>query len=131
MDSTNSKRLDKFNILNWNIQGIRAKYQELCSILNEKQVSVSCLQETILGDTSWQPSQKYKMEKSPHIGGEQNRGVAIILHSALQYSRIRLNTTLEAVAVTVYSEKQYTVCSLYLSPNFNVNKRYYSIRLAV
>ena len=101
---------------------MRAKYQELSSILSDKQVSVVCLQETLLGDTDWQPSHKFKMEKSPHIGGEQNRGVAILLHASLQYSRFRLNTTLEAVAVTVYSDRQYTICSLYLSPNANINK---------
>ena len=81
-----------------------------------------CLQETLLGDASWQPSHKFKLEKSPHIGGEQNRGVAIILHASLQYSRIRLDTILEAVAVTVTLDRQYTICSLYLSPNANINK---------
>ena len=85
-------------------------------------MSVACLQETLLGDANWQPSHKFKIEKSPHIGGEQNRGVAIVLHASLQYSRIRLNTTLEAVAVTVNSNRQYTICSLYLSPNANINK---------
>ena len=109
-------------LLNWNIQGIRAKHQELSSILSERQVSVACLQETILGDANWQPGKRYKIEKSPHIGGEQNRGVAIMLHSSLQYSRVPLNTTLEAVAVKILSNKQYTICSLYLSPNANIDK---------
>lgn len=122
MDRSSNKKLDKLIILNWNIQGIRAKYQELSSIINEKQVSVACLQETILGDADWQPSHKFKIEKSPHIGGEQHRGVAVMLHSSLQYSRLQINTTLEAVAVTVHSDRQYTICSLYLSPNANINK---------
>ena len=56
-------------LLNWNIQGIRAKHQELNSILSERQVSVACLQETILGDANWQPGKRYKIEKSLHIGG--------------------------------------------------------------
>ena len=114
--------MDKLKIVNWNIQGLRAKYQELCSILNERQVSVACLQETLLGDATWQPSKKYKIEKSPHIAGEQNRGAAIIIHAPLQYSRLRLDTTMEAVAITVHSERQYTICSLYLSPNLNITK---------
>ena len=45
-----------------------------------------------------------------------------MIHGALQYTRVCLNTTLEAVAVTVHSEKRYTVCSIYLSPNRSVDK---------
>ena len=45
-----------------------------------------------------------------------------MLHTSLQYSRVPLNTTLEAVAVKISSSKQYTICSLYLSPNTNINK---------
>ena len=118
----NDMKLNTLKILNWNIQGLRAKYHELSSILREGQVPVACLQETILGDASWGPSHSYKIEKSPHIGGEQNRGVAILLHSALQYSRIQLNTTLEVVAVTIHSDRPYTICSIYLSPNINISK---------
>ena len=122
MSVFSTKKLEKLTLLNWNIQGIRAKHQELSSILSERQVSVACLQETILGDANWQPGKRYKIEKSPHIGGEQNRGVAIMLHSSLQYSRVPLNTTLEAVAVKILSNKQYTICSLYLSRNANIDK---------
>ena len=122
MNQSRSKKLDKLQILNWNLQGLRAKYQELCSILSERQVSVACLQETLLGGATWQPGRKYKIEKSPHIGGEQSRGVAIIIQAPLQYSRLRLDTTLEAVAITVHLERQYTICSLYLSPNVNITK---------
>ena len=119
---TKNKRLNKLNILQWNIQGLRAKYQELRYILSNEMVAVACLQETLLGDTGWQPTPNYKMEKSPHIGGEQNRGVAILTHATLQYSRVQLFTTLEAVAVTINSSKQYTVCSIYLSPRANIHR---------
>ena len=93
------KSMDRLTILQWNTQGIRAKYQELCSVLRNK-VSVGCLQETLLGDANWQPTHTYKIERSPHIGGDQNRGVAILVHATLQYTRVRLFTTLEAVAAT-------------------------------
>ena len=105
--AVNRPSLDRLNIVQWNIQGLRAKYQELRTILNEKKISVACLQETLLGDTNWQPTRNYKMEKSPHIGGDHNRGVAILTHATLQYTRIRLHTTLEAVAITINQGKQY------------------------
>ena len=103
------------------MQGLRAKAPELSSILSEKKISVACLQETLLGDSNWCPTKKYKLEKSPHIGGEQNRGVVILIHATPQYNRVPLHTTLEAVAVTINSTKRYTICSVYLSPNANID----------
>ena len=45
-----------------------------------------------------------------------------MLHTPLQYTRPRLNTTLEAVAVAFRPDGQHTVCSRYLSPNTNIDK---------
>ena len=45
-----------------------------------------------------------------------------MVHTTLQYTRVQLFTTLEAVAVTVNSNKQYTICSIYLSPNSNIHR---------
>ena len=45
-----------------------------------------------------------------------------MLHNSLQYTRLRLNTTLEAVAVVFTARKKYTICSIYLSPNIRINK---------
>ena len=83
-----NKKLEKLNILQWNMQGLRAKALELSSILSEKKISVACLQETLLGDSNWCATKKYKQEKGPHIGGAQNRGVAILIHATLQYNRV-------------------------------------------
>ena len=114
-------KLENLNILQWNVQGLTAKAPELSSILNEKNISVACLQETLLGDSNWCPTKKYKLEKSPHIGGEQNRGVAILIHATLQYNRVPLHSTLEAAAVTIKSTKRNSICSVYLSPNANID----------
>ena len=119
----NRKKLDKLHIIQWNIQGLRARYQELRSILYNNKILVACLQETLLGDSQWQPSKQFKIEKSPHLGGGSNRGVALLLHSSLQYTRIRLFTTIEAVAATVHTGKELTICSIYLSPNLNIERR--------
>ena len=116
------KKLDKLRIIQWNIQGLRAKNEELRSILWENKILIACLQETLLGDSHWQPPRHYKLERSPHFGGDNNRGVAIMLHSSLQHSRLHLNSTLEVVAATIRAQKAYTVCSIYLSPNTRINK---------
>ena len=56
-----------------------------------------------------------------HIGGEQNRGVAVLIHATLQYNRVPLHTILEAAAVTINLTKRYIICSVYLSPNANID----------
>jgi len=108
--------------MQWNIQGFRSKYQELRTIIEEKNILIACLQETLLGDSNWQPSKQFSLEKSPHIAGDTNRGTAMLLHKSLQYSRVPLRTTIEAIAVTIYSERKITVCSIYISPNVIARK---------
>ncbi|MEL7079277.1 MAG: reverse transcriptase family protein [Cyanobacteria bacterium J06582_2] len=115
-------KFDKLTIIQWNIQGLRSKYDELLSLFNEKKLLVACLQETLLGDSRWQPSKKFKLERAPFFAGCNNRGVAMVLHSTLQYTKVPLQTTLEAVAITIHSGKNITICSIYLSPNSGVTK---------
>ncbi|MEL7196391.1 MAG: endonuclease/exonuclease/phosphatase family protein [Bacteroidota bacterium] len=117
-----SKNINKLNILQWNIQGLRSKTQELNTILSDKKIMIACLQETLLEDTQFQPNRKFQIERSPHFANMQNRGVAILINNMINYSRIRLNTTLEAVAIRIHSIKTYTLCSIYLSPNMNIAK---------
>ena len=47
--------------------------------------------------------------------------MAILIHATLQYNCVPLHTTLEAAAVTINSTKRYTLCSVYLSPNANID----------
>ena len=118
--------MSKLNIMQWNIQGLRSKQEELRKILQDKDILVACLQETLLGDTHWQPIKLYNIEKGLHLAGDNYRGTALLLHKSLQYSRVPLRTTLEATAVTIYSGSKITVCSIYLSPNSPVRKEDFS-----
>ena len=52
-------------------------------------------------------------------GGHQG-GSAILSRLDVPYTTISLNTTLQAVAVQIYLEKTYTVCSIYLPPNEDI-----------
>ena len=59
-------------------------------------------------------------KKAPILEGKI-RGVALVKHCTLQHTCLHLNTTL-GVAVTVYADKRYNVCLMYLSPNSSVDK---------
>ena len=120
-----NKNYNKFNslwILPWNIIGIRAKQEEMQAILYNQSISIACIQETLLENKLWNPPRNYAIEKSPYIAGEGNRGVAVLLHRAVPYTRLNINTTLEAVAVTIHLRRSYTVCSIYMSPNLVIRK---------
>ena len=82
--------LDKFHIVCWNIQRLRAKYQEQHFILSEIKIfqvrkDTSCV---FPGDSLWgyavTARQTVQVEKCHHLTGENNRGVSLLMHGTLQ-----------------------------------------------
>ena len=102
MAGKTSNSLNKLRILQWNTQGVRAKQTELQTILSDNSITVACIQETLLENCNWIPPKNYSVERSPHIAGEGNRGVAVLLHSSIPYTRLNINATLEAISVNVH-----------------------------
>ena len=117
-----NNKLNKLRILQWNLQGLRAKQTDLKSILSHQAITVACLQETLLEDHKWNPPRNFCLERGPFIAGESYRGTALLIHKSIPYKRININTTLEAVAVSIQSTRRYTICCLYMSPNRNIRK---------
>ena len=76
----------------------------------------------MLGNYTFNPGLDYKIFNSPPPTGERSHGgAAIIVSKSLQHSLISLNTTLQAVAVSVLLDRKITVCCLYLPPNLSFN----------
>ena len=67
------------------------------------------------------PRKSTKWKKAPTSVGNRVEGVAILIHATIQYNCVPLHTTLEAAAVTINSTKRYIICSVYLSPNANID----------
>ena len=80
---------NSYSVVQCNIQILRAKYQELCSILRKKKIKVACLKEKPF--RNMEPRKWFKLEKI--LSGEENWGVALLLYGVLQYMQIRLNAT--------------------------------------
>ena len=111
-----------FDILQWNCRGLRTRAEQLKVLINEYNPSIICLQETKLGHEAYNPGLNYKIYNSPPPIGERAKGgAAIIVKKSLQHSSVILNTSLQAVAVQFVSDKQLTVCSLYLPPDLIFN----------
>lgn len=110
------------NIIQWNIQSYKTQFAELKRILHLNKPLCVCLQETLIHNNSYPPSQYRIICNTPTRDDGHERGVAILVNRRVQYDIVAINTNLQAVAVTLYLNRRYTVCSLYL-PHIPVNQR--------
>ncbi|WP_435331506.1 hypothetical protein, partial [Klebsiella pneumoniae] len=56
--------IKQLNILQWNINGVRAKGEELAKLIKEKDIFIACLQETLLENKEWKPPRDINIERS-------------------------------------------------------------------
>ena len=115
------------NIIQWNCEGLKSKFTsgDIHQLIKETSTSVLCLQETKL-----KPDAKFSIKKFKgyfknlqiNEGEHAHGGVAVFVKSFISY-QIDLQTNLQAVAVSVCLHKRITLCSLYLPPAQQVEKR--------
>ena len=103
------------DIIQWNCRSLRSNAENLKVLMNRSNPSVVCLQETKLGEKDFNPGLNFSFYKSPSPSSDHAKGgTAIIVNNALHHSYINLNTSLQAVAVSIVLDKVITVCSIYL-----------------
>ena len=116
-----SKFANKFSdIVHWNCRGIKNKSHELEIIASECKAQVICLQETKLSH-----DQKIHLKgfdcfykhKTLEPGQHAHGGVAILASKKCSKSEIKLNTALQAVAISIKLHKRITICSFYCPPS--------------
>ena len=103
-------------ILQWNVQGLRAKYEELKMIIFYHSPIAVCLQETMLNANTPCPREyvQYRTPYNPDIGS--HGGCLMYIRCDVPQIPINLNTPLQAIATQIVLNRKYTVCSLYLPP---------------
>ena len=108
------------SVIQWNIRGLRANYEELVLLLNEQNPSVLALQETLI------PKGKdFSLSGFTVISDNIDRGVALCIKNSILSTPLKLNTPLEAVAAKLsLGNKTMSVCCLYLTPSRPVNKQH-------
>ena len=108
------------DILQWNCKGLRARTEELKVLIHDFNPGIICLQETMLGDSIFNPGLNFNVFNSPPPTGERaHGGASVIIHKSLQHSPIPLDTPLQAVALSVLLNRKISVCSLYLLPSLD------------
>ena len=105
-------------ILQWNCRRIKANLEELNLLINERKPVAVCLQETYLKDSDTF-TLKYHFCYFKHFCGNDKASgdVAVIVNNCVPHHSVDLDTTLQAVAVSISLNKTITLCSVYLPPS--------------
>lgn len=98
-------------IINWNLRGFKARYEELKMLIYEDDPIVFCLQELM---TSFPYVPKIKGYKTLISPGSK---AAILIKEGYFYEEITLNTNMEAVGIKIKLKKTISIVSIYLPPH--------------
>ena len=106
------------HILQWNCRSVKANYEELNLLINEKKPVAVCLQETFLKDSD-KCTLKYHScyYKICSDNDKASGGVAVIVNNNVPHHAVKLDSILQAVAVSISLNKTFTLCSVYLPPS--------------
>ena len=115
----------KTKIVHWNCRGLKPNYNEILLLLSLLKPSVFCLQETFLKQEDNINFKGFNLYNYIYTAGQKpSGGNSILVHSSYPQREIKLSTDLQAVAVSVSLEKEITICSLYIPPNFTLHSQH-------
>ena len=114
-------------ILSWNCGGLKNKksfletytmdHRPLCIAIQETKLKKESNFNTNISNYSYIDK---KVEVDRNAQGGQARsaqgGVAFYVHADVVYKQIKLNTNLQAIAITAYLHKRVTICNIYIKP---------------
>ena len=104
---------NKLSILQWNCQGLRAKFESLKILIEEHFPICIALQETMLGQNKLCPREYSFYHNKPEVN-HRHGGSALLLRKDVVHAKIPLQTDLQAVAVKIFAKRNYTICSICL-----------------
>lgn len=111
------------NIIQWNINRLIKKKNDLQIIINKHNPIAICLQETNLIDNYHTPQFKnynsffYNRKQCARASG----GVAILTNTNYPCREIPIQSNLEVIAVSIKIESEITLCNIYLPNQTNFN----------
>ena len=108
-------------IIQWNCRGLKSNYNEILLLLSLLSPSVFCLQETFLKTDDQLNIRDFITYNYIYSEGQRpSGGSSVLVHSSCPQREIKLVTNLQAVAVSVTLDKEITICSVYIPPNFHL-----------
>ena len=115
-------------ITSWNCEGINPKWTagDISLLIKQTGVNILAFQETKLAPGSIfkiKGFKGYQQNLNIQPGQLPHGGVAVYVKNFISSYRIDLQTTLQAVAVSIKIHKRITVCSIYLPPGEIISKQ--------
>ena len=112
------------NILQWNCRSVKANFEELNLLINEWKPVAICLQETFLKDSD-NFTLKYHScySKNFYHNDKASGGFAVIVNNNVPHHFLKLETTLQAVAISISLNKTITLCSVYFPPSSPIDTK--------
>ena len=107
-------------ILQWNCRSIKANFEELTRLQSEQKPVVVCLQETFLKDSDKFNLKYHSCSFSCFNCSNNDKasgGVAVVVNNNVPHQSVKLDSTIQAVAVNISLNKPITLRSVYLPPS--------------
>ena len=104
------------NIIQWNVSGLRANFEELRLLRNQYNPQMVAVQECQLRKDKIINSTGFSGITKSSPGDNATGGVTLYVNKSVLFSEIKLDTDLQAVAVRLSAKKTFTVCNVYLPP---------------
>ncbi|MES9951106.1 MAG: reverse transcriptase domain-containing protein [Candidatus Thiodiazotropha sp.] len=114
----------KHRILQWNCRGLKSNFNEILLLLSLLRPSVLCLQETFLKPDDSINFKGFNIYNYIHQDCVRpSGGSSILIQSSCPQRQLQLTTDLQAVAVSVTLDKEVSICSVYIPPNFTLQAK--------
>ena len=105
------------SIVQWNIRSIFKNREQIRLLFRETNAHIICLQETKLGQSTFNPGFNYHFYSSVPIRGVRAQGGSgFVVRKSINHRSVFLRTPSQACAIQVFTSKWVTLCSLYLEP---------------
>ena len=114
----------KNKIIRWNCRGLKPNYNEILLLLSLLRPTVFCLQETFLKPDDNIAFKGFNVYNYIYKDGHKpSGGSSILVSCSCPQREIKLSTDLQAVAVSVSLDKEITICSVYIPPNYALQSK--------
>ena len=110
------------SIIQWNVWGFQANFEELALLSRRYKPAVFGLQEKKLTNSKTPSFSGFNILTKNSLNDRATRGAALLINKSYLFSEVHLNIPLQAVAVRVTLNKVVTFYSIYLPPSDHIAK---------
>ena len=108
-----NSNMDRYGILQWNVQVVRNKKDEILDLIEIYKLNIIAVQESKLSEGVNFRISNYNIVRRDGTFNHTHEGVATLIHASIPYEAAVLNTPMQAIAVRVRLHKVITICNIY------------------